>query len=386
MISKQILQKTLEGNKEISGVDLCLTDLKGMVLAATCEPEADELALLAMAFVESEAESREIYGWKLFKVKDGADPEYVLAVKDGADPEYVLAVRDGTSSENALAVRSEKEHGYSVGKMVVFQLQSLLAAYHDHSERDSFIKNLILDNLLPVDISNRARKLHIEVSRRRIVYLIEAPDGMYERMIEQLHNLFASQSTDFITAVDEKKIILVKELEINEDFTEIEKTAKVIKRMFCRDAEQLRISFGTAVNELREVPRSYKEAGMALEVGRIFYKEREIIPYSTLGIGRLIYQLPMSLCELFTREIFGEMRPEDLGEELMTTISKFFECSLNVSETARQLFIHRNTLVYRLDKVYKMMGLDLRTFEGAITFKIGQMVQDYMYEIETEEF
>lgn len=360
MISKQILQKTLDGNKEISGVDLCLTDLKGVVLAATCEPETDELALLAAAFAESEAESREMYGQKFFKVMDGKNPEYVLAVTSG------------------------KESGDSVGKMVAFQLQSLLAAYQDPSDRDSFIKNLLLDNLLLVDISNRARKLHIEVSRRRIVYLIETPEDMYYRVLERLRNLFASRSTDFITAVDEKNIILVRELEINEDFTGIEKTATVIKRVFRGDAEQLRVSFGTVVNELREVSRSYKEAKMALEVGRIFYKEREIIPYSTLGIGRLIYQLPMSLCEMFTREIFGEVRPEDLGEELMSTISKFFECSLNVSETARQLFIHRNTLVYRLDKVYKMIGLDLRTFEGAITFKIGQMVLSYMNEIESD--
>ena len=362
MISKQILQKTLDGNKEISGVDLCLTDLKGRVLAATCEPDADELALLVLSFAESEAESREAYGWKLFMVKDGADSEY------------------------ALAVRSEKELGYSVGKMVVFQLQSLLVAYQDHSERDSFMKNLILDNLISADVYNRARKLHIEVNRRRVVYLIEAPDGMYDQALERLRNLFASRNTDFITAVDGKNIILVRELEINEDFTGIEKTATVIKRLFRRNAEQLRVSFGTVVNELREVSRSYKEAWMALEVGRIFYREREIIPYSTLGIGRLIYQLPISLCELFTREIFGEMRPEDLGEELMATISKFFECSLNVSETARQLFIHRNTLVYRLDKVYKMIGLDLRTFEGAITFKIGQMVLSYMKEMENEEY
>ena len=362
MISRQILQNTLDGNKEISGADLCLTDLRGMVLAATYEPEADELTLLVLAFAESEAESREMYGRKFFKVMDGENPEYVLVV--------VL----------------EKKADDSVGKMVVFQLQSLLTAYQDRSDRDSFIKNLILDNLLLVDISNRARKLHIEARRRRVVYLIEAPEGMYCRVLEQLRNLFASRNGDFITAVDEKRIILVKELEINEDFTGIEKTATVIKGMFRRNAEQMRISFGTVVNELREVSRSYKEARMALEVGRIFYNEREIIPYSTLGIGRLIYQLPMSLCELFTKEIFGDTRPDDLGEELMTTISKFFECSLNVSETARQLFIHRNTLVYRLDKVYKITGLDLRTFEGAIAFKIGLMVLNYMKETETEEY
>lgn len=363
MISKQILQKTLEGNKEISGVDFCLTDFGGMVLAATYELEAEKLVPAVTAFAASEAESQEMHGWKFFKVMDGLEPEYVLVVA------------------------SESESGYLCGKMIVFQLQSLLAAYQERFDRDNFIKNLILDNLLLVDICNRAKKLHIEVGKRRAVFLIEAPEGMYYRALERVRTLFASSPADFITAVDEKNIILIKELGKNEGFTELKKTATVIRGLFPkREINQLRISFGTVVEELREVSRSYKEAGMALEVGRIFYKEREIIPYSTLGIGRLLYQLPMSLCQLFTKEIFGDTQPEDLDEELGTTIYKFFECSLNVSETARQLFIHRNTLVYRLDKIHKMTGLDLRTFEDAITFKIGLMVLNYMKELEKDEF
>lgn len=363
MISRQILQKTLEGNKEISGADFCLTDLGGVVLAATYEPEVEKLVPVVTAFAASEVESQEIQGWKFFKVMDGLESEYVLVVA------------------------SESESGYLCGKMIVFQLQSLLVAYQERFNKDHFIKNLILDNLLLVDICNRAKKLHIEVSRRRAVFLIEAPEGMYYRVLERVRTLFASNTEDFITAVDEKNIILIKELEKNEGFTDLKKTATVIRGLFSkREIDQLRISFGTVVEELREVSRSYKEAGMALEVGRIFYKEREIIPYSTLGIGRLIYQLPMSLCQLFTKEIFGDTQPEDLDEELRTTIYKFFECSLNVSETSRQLFIHRNTLVYRLDKIYKMTGLDLRTFEDAITFKIGLMVLNYMKELEKDEF
>lgn len=363
MISKQILQKTLEGNREISGLDMCLTDLKGVVLAGTCEPDGEKLAQLVAAFAASEAETQEIHGQKFFKVMDGLNPEYVLVIA------------------------TESESGYLCGKMVVFQLQELLVAYRERFDKDNFIKNLILDNLLLVDIYNRAQKLHIEVSRRRVVYLIEAPKGMYYRVLEKVRNMFTARSTDFITAVDEKNIILIKELEKNEGFTNLKKTATVIRGIFPRrETERMRVSFGTVVNELREVSRSYKEARMALEVGRIFYGDREIIPYSTLGIGRLIYQLPISLCELFTKEIFGDIRPEDLDEELLTTIYKFFECSLNVSETSRQLFIHRNTLVYRLDKISRMTGLDLRIFEDAITFKIGLMVLNYMKEMETEEF
>ncbi len=363
MISKQILQKTLEGNKEISGADFCLTDLEGVVLAATYEPEVEKLFPVVTAFAASEAESQEIHGEKFFKVMDGPEAGYILVVA------------------------SENEMGYLCGKMLVFQLQSLLVAYQERFDKDNFVKNLILDNLLLVDICNRAKKLHIEVNRRRVVFLIETPEGMYYRALERVRNLFAANSMDFITAVDEKNIIVIKELEKNEDFTDLKKTATVIRGLFPRqEAEGLRVSFGTVVEELREVSRSYKEAGMALDVGRIFYKEREIIPYSTLGIGRLIYQLPMSLCQLFTKEIFGDIQPEELDEELRTTIYKFFECSLNVSETSRQLFIHRNTLVYRLDKIYKMTGLDLRIFEDAIAFKIGLMVLSYMKELEKDEF
>lgn len=363
MISKQILQKTLDGNKEISGANFCLTDLGGAVLATTYEPEEEKLVPAVKAFTASEAESQEMQGRKFFKVLDGPMPEYVLVVV------------------------SENEAGYLCGKMIVFQLQSLLAAYQERFDKDNFIKNLILDNLLRVDISSRAKKLHIEMSRRRAVFLIEVPENMYYRVLERVRSLFSQEPGDFITAVDEEHIILVKELEKNEGFPSLKKTAIVIGGLFSRqDAQRLRIGFGTIVEELGEVSRSYKEAGMALEVGRIFYKEREIIPYSTLGIGRLIYQLPMSLCRLFTKEIFGDTKPEDLDEELRSTIYKFFECSLNVSETARQLFVHRNTLVYRLDKIHKMTGLDLRIFEDAITFKIGLMVLNYMKEIEKNEF
>lgn len=363
MISKQVLQKTLEGNKEISGLEMCLTDLNGEILAATYAPNEQNLTQMVVPFAASEAESQEIRGQKFFKVMDGPGPEYVLVVA------------------------SESDSGYLCGKMVVFQLRGLLVAYRERYDKDNFIKNLILDNLLLVDIYNRAQKLHIEVGRRRVVFLIEAPRGMYYRVLEKVRNVFTARTMDFITAVDEKNIILIKELEKNEGFTSLYKTATVIRGMFpWPENRHMRVSFGTVVNDLREVSRSYKEARMALEVGKIFYEEREIIPYSALGIGRLIYQLPMSLCDLFIREIFGGTMPDDLDEEVRTTIYKFFECSLNVSETARQLFIHRNTLVYRLDKVQRMTGLDLRKFEDAITFKIGLMVLSYMRAMETEEF
>ena len=180
---------------------------------------------------------------------------------------------------------------------------------------------------------------------------------------------------------------MVKELAENETYEDLNKTADVIIKLFKSDANcNIHIAYGTIVNELKEVSRSYKEARMALDVGKIFFEGQDVIAYSQLGIGRLIYQLPIPLCKMFIKEIFGGKSPDDFDEEILTTINKFFENSLNVSETSRQLYIHRNTLVYRLDKLQKSTGLDLRVFEDAITFKIALMVVKYMKYMETLDY
>ena len=182
-------------------------------------------------------------------------------------------------------------------------------------------------------------------------------------------------------------MIVVKELSDGDAYKEVDKAARSLEACLQKEGiESVRIAYGTVVQEIKEVSRSYKEAKMALDVGKIFFDEREIIAYSELGIGRLIYQLPIPLCRMFIREIFGGKSPDEFDEETLTTIYKFFENSLNVSETSRQLFIHRNTLVYRLDKLQKSTGLDLRIFEDAITFKIALMVVKYMKYMESTDF
>ena len=200
-------------------------------------------------------------------------------------------------------------------------------------------------------------------------------------------NLFAAKTKDFVTAVDEKNIILVKEVRDGETYEELEKTANTILDMLNTEAmTQVHVAFGTIVGEIKEVSRSYKEAKMAMDVGKIFYSNKNVVAYSKLGIGRLIYQLPLPLCRMFIKEIFDGKSPDEFDEETLTTINKFFENSLNVSETSRQLYIHRNTLVYRLDKLQKSTGLDLRVFEDAITFKIALMVVKYMKYMENQDY
>lgn len=274
-----------------------------------------------------------------------------------------------------------------VGKLAAFQIQNLLVAYKERFDKDNFIKNLLLDNLLLVDIYNRAKKLHIETNVKRVVFLIETKHEKDVNALETVRSLFASKTKDFITAVDEKNIILVKEVKAGEDYSELEKTANMILDMLNTEAmTKVHVAYGTIVGDIKEVSRSYKEAKMALDVGKIFYSGKNVVAYSNLGIGRLIYQLPLPLCRMFIREIFEGKSPDEFDEETLTTINKFFENSLNVSETSRQLYIHRNTLVYRLDKLQKSTGLDLRVFEDAITFKIALMVVKYMKYMESLDY
>ena len=202
-----------------------------------------------------------------------------------------------------------------------------------------------------------------------------------------MRSLLGNKAKDFVTAVDEKNIIIVKEVDANDSYAELGRIAQNIYDILKNEGEEdILIAYGTVVNDIKEVSKSYKEAKLALDVGKIFFSDRRVIAYSTLGIGRLIYQLPIPLCKMFIREIFEGKSPDDFDEETLTTINKFFENNLNVSETSRQLYIHRNTLVYRLDKLQKSTGLDLRVFEDAITFKIALMVVKYMKYMESLEY
>ena len=355
MISNQILQSTIDGLKNITRKDLSVVEKEGKVIATTEENMIGRQIDAIENFVGSQADSQLILGYQYFKVYDNGIPEYVIQVK------------------------GEDEDGYRIGKIAAFQIQSLLVAYKERYDKDNFIKNLLLDNLLLVDIYSRAKKLHIENNIRRIVYLIETNIDKDMNIVEIVRSIFPAKTKDFVTAVDEHSIILVKELREKETMDEIEKIAKMISDTLSTELNvKVYISIGTVVSDLKDVSRSYKEAKMALEVGKIFENEKLIVNYEKLGIGRLIYQLPLSLCKMFIKEVLHGLTMDDFDEETLATVNKFFENNLNISETSRQLYIHRNTLVYRLDKLQKMTGLDLRNFDDAIIFKITLMVSKYM--------
>ena len=362
MISNQILQNTIEGLKGITRIDFCVMDTDGKSLASTFS-EQENYVEEVLSFVESPADSQVVQGYQFFKIFDEHQLEYILLANGGSDDVYM------------------------VGKIAAFQIQNLLIAYKERFDKDNFVKNLLLDNLLLVDIYNRAKKLHIDTEVKRVIFIIETKHEKDTNALDNVRNLLGNRTRDFVTAVDEKNIIVVKELEPNDGHTELEKIAENMYTLLKEDGEEdVLIAYGTVVNDIKEVSKSYKEAKLALDVGKIFFSERSVIAYSALGIGRLIYQLPIPLCKMFIREIFEGKSPDDFDEETLTTINKFFENNLNVSETSRQLYIHRNTLVYRLDKLQKSTGLDLRVFEDAITFKIALMVVKYMKYMETLEY
>ena len=362
MISNQVLQSTIDSLKGIARLDIAIADIDGKVLATTFIEDKD-LSDMVVSFAASQADSQAAGGYQFFKIFDEHQLEFVLIAHGDTDDVYM------------------------VGKLAVLQIQTLLVAYREKFDKDNFIKNLLLDNLLLVDIYNRAKKLHIEVGVRRVVFLVEAHESVEGTVQEALKEFFSSEANDFVTAVDEKNIIVVKELSPEDGYGEVQKIADSMLDMLSSEVMlSTRVSYGTIVNEIKEVSRSYKEAKMALEVGKIFFVDRKIVAYNALGIGRLIYQLPIPLCKMFIKEIFADVSPDDFDEETLETIAKFFENNLNVSETSRQLFIHRNTLVYRLDKLDRATGLDLRVFDDAITFQIALMVVKYMKDMENLDF
>ncbi|MDO4961060.1 MAG: helix-turn-helix domain-containing protein [Eubacteriales bacterium] len=297
------------------------------------------------------------------------------AEQDGTD--YYYARIESIGNRCAVAVKKDSEHAVIAARILAAQIGHYLAEQNEKIDKDDFVKNLLLDNLLQIDIFNRARKLGVEYKAERAVYVIESK--VQDSAYDQIKELPGFGENDFLTGIDEGNRIVVHEIRDPENSrAELKAFAEEMMGVLDEHKSNSFIAYGSVVGELKNVSLSYKEAKLAHDVRRIFYEDSEIISYNELGIGRLIYQLPINLCRMFVNEIFGGRTFDEFDEETLTTINKFFENNLNVSETSRQLFIHRNTLVYRLDKLQKTAGLDLRVFDDAITFKIALMVVKYI--------
>ncbi len=361
MISSQIIRTCLEELRSITRTEFCVQDPAGNVLAATenmTVPDSHLIAGLTASAVDSQ-----IIG-----------------------NSYSLKVRDDDETVLILTACGDSDYTFMVARMAAAELHHLVDAYKDKLDRNSFFQNLLLDNLLPVDIHNRSRKLRIPYQVPRAILLFEVQTEEDRIASELLSGLFTVNSGDYLTEVDENRVILIKALETREDYPQLEETAQTAVAMLNMEAMvKVRASYGTIVGELGELSRSYKEACMAMDVGKIFRAEHTVSSYNELGIGRLIYQLPVGLCRMFLREVFGDSTLPEFDNELQTTINTFLENNLNVSETSRQLFVHRNTLVYRIEKLQKSCGLDIRTFEDAMTLRIAMMVSAYMRYLDSRD-
>lgn len=363
MLSNQVLHKIIADIHKILKVDCSVWSMQGKCLAASC-PECSEVESEIAQFLQ-----RENMGAMRIIGKIACFP-----ISDELETVYVLAIHEVT------------EQIQMVGELCVSQFENLLQAYKIRVDKNHFYQNLLLDNLLLVDILNQSKKLNIDVDVKRVVFVIEPKKESDNLILETMKGLYATGTKDFVTSVDEGHIILIKTLETTDSHKELAHIANTIVDTLNTEAMvSVRVAYGTIVEEVKDVSKSYKEASMALDVGRIFYMEKNVLAYNELGIGRLIHQLPFSLCEMFLQEVFSGRAIEQFDEETLSTVNMFFENDLNISETARKLYVHRNTLVYRLEKIQKMTGLDVRKFDDALTFKIAMMVSNHMKFVQYSE-
>ncbi len=288
-------------------------------------------------------------------------------------------IGSGSKWEYIVFIEGEDKYAEKIATILAVSLSNIKNLYDEKYDKNSFIKNIILDNILPSDIYVKSKELRFNAEETRVVFLIKFHSKSDVLSFDMVQNIFPDKNKDYVISTGEQDIVLVKEVKPNTDIKEIEKLAKSIADTINSEFYvKVSIGIGTVVDNIKDLARSYKEAQVAFEVGKVFDTEKNIISYENLGIGRLIYQLPTTLCEMFLQEVFKNGSLDSLDRETLMTIQCFFENNLNVSETSRKLFVHRNTLVYRLEKIRKLTGLDLREFDHAITFKVALMVKRYL--------
>ncbi len=297
---------------------------------------------------------------------------------------YKAMVGNSNYFEYAVFVGGEDETAKSLCAMAYVALNGAKTFYEEKHDRGTFVKNIIMDNILPGDIYIRAKELHFSTDAPRAVFLVRQVGHGDVAAVDVLQGMFPDRLQDFVLSVNETDIAVVKQITPDVTGEDLMKIARAMEdtlktELFIKTS----IGIGTVAEHLRELADSYKDAQTAIDVGKVFDTEKSIINYENLGIGRLIYQLPTTLCEIFLSEVFKKNPLDSLDQETLFTINKFFENSLNVSETSRKLFVHRNTLVYRLEKIKKLTGLDLRQFDHAIIFKVALMVRKYLDSRET---
>lgn len=353
MSVQRTLQKYMDDWKRISHFDFCLLQEDNSILVTTCDRR-----------LPAESKLEEFRNSTALCLSNATCCLYKITEKN----EQLLLIVWG--SEDSVS---------TIGELAVCQIESILESYAEKNDKNAFMQKLLLGDYTDVEAFNRARKLHISSSARRAVFLVETRQSKDEHALATIKNIFSARTHDFITSIDNRGIIIVRELTSAETYDDLENIAHMLVDMLGTEAmTQAWVAYSNTANDLKDLSNAYKEARTALEIGKIFYAERNVFGYRTLGIGRLLYQLPVSICEMFIQEIFGDESLDSIDGETLAIIRTFFENNLNLSETSRQLYVHRNTLVYRFEKIQKRFGLDLRSFEDALTFKIAMLVSGYL--------
>ena len=356
-MSNSVFQSVIVQLKEISDRTFGVIDTEGCVVSCTDVSLLGERWADAALKVGSSAESVVTFGQKCFKAIVGNSNYY----------------------EYAVFCTGDDEASKSFCTLAYIALNDAKIFYEEKHDRGTFVKNIIMDNILPGDIYIRAKELHFSTDAPRAVFLIRQVGHGDVATVDVLSGMVADKIQDFVLSINEMDIAVVKQITPNTTSEELEKMAAAMEETLKNELRiRTVIGIGTIAEHLRELADSYKEAQTAIDVGKVFDTEKSIINYENLGIGRLIYQLPTTLCEIFLGEVFKKNSIDSLDQETLFTINKFFENNLNVSETSRKLFVHRHTLVYRLEKIKKLTGLDLRQFDHAIVFKVALMVRKYL--------
>ena len=361
-MSNSVFQSVIVQLKEISDRTFGVIDTEGCVVSCT------DVSLLGERWPDA-----------ALKVGNGSEAVVTFAQKC-----FKAIVGNSNYFEYAVFCTGDDDTAKGFCQMAYIALNDAKTFYEEKHDRGTFVKNIIMDNILPGDIYIRAKELHFATDAPRAVFLIRQVGHSDVATVDVLGGMFPDKLQDFVLSINEMDIAVVKQISGATTSEELEKMAQSIEDTLKNELRiKTVIGIGTIADHLRELADSYKEAQTAIEVGKVFDTEKSIMHYENLGIGRLIYQLPTTLCEIFLSEVFKKNSIDSLDQETLFTINKFFENNLNVSETSRKLFVHRNTLVYRLEKIKKLTGLDLRQFDHAIVFKVALMVRKYLSSRET---
>ena len=354
-MSNRLYQTVLHQMKDVIGRTIGIIDENGIIIACS------ELSKIG--------ESRQ-------RIREELSYSADAVIYEGYTYRYI-----NTNEKNDCIcfVEGGDSHASSTAELLAIFLGNIKTLYDEKYDKGSFIKSILLDNILPSDIYIKSNELHFSNDEHRIVFVIKFQTVSSVPPYEIIQEITAGSDKDYVINISEQDVVIVKEIPADTDTKDMEDYARsVIETVQSKHGLKALIGISSVVDNLKDLARAYKEARIAFEVGKVFDIEKPVISYENLGIGRLIYQLPTTLCEMFLSEVFKKGSLESLDRETLMTVQSFFENNLNVSETSRKLFVHRNTLVYRLEKIRKLSGLDLREFDHAVTFKVALMVKKYL--------